>query len=81
MFSAEISDLYAKSVAIQEQENANFLISFTPGNPYFIIRALRKDAAEPPPGYRAPTEFPQSFREVFVARKRLLANPLANGPF
>ncbi len=46
MFPAEISGLYAKSVAAQEQENAGFLISFTPGNFYFSIRALKKDAED-----------------------------------
>jgi len=46
MFPAEISGLYAKSVAIQEQENAGFLISFTPGNYYFSIRALKPDAED-----------------------------------
>jgi hypothetical protein len=46
LFPSEISGLYAKSVAVQEQENVDFLISFTPGNPYFTIRALRKDAED-----------------------------------
>lgn len=46
MFPSEISGLYAKLVAVQEQENAGFLISFTPGNFYFSIRALRKDAED-----------------------------------
>lgn len=46
MFPSEISGLYAKSVATQEQENAGFLISFTPGNFYFTIRALKKDAED-----------------------------------
>jgi len=46
MFPSEISGLYAKSVAVQEQENAGFLISFTSGNFYFSIRALRKDAED-----------------------------------
>jgi len=46
MFPAEISGLYAKPVAIQEQENAGFLISFTPGNFYFSIRALKPDAED-----------------------------------
>ena len=46
MFPAEISGLYAKSVAIQEQENAGFLISFTPGNFYFSIRALKPNAED-----------------------------------
>jgi hypothetical protein len=39
MFPSDISGLYAKSVAVQEQPNADFLISFTPGNVYFTIRA------------------------------------------
>ncbi len=46
MFPSEISGLYAKSVSTQEQENAGFLISFTPGNFYFTIRALKKDAED-----------------------------------
>jgi len=46
VFPSQISGLYAKSVATQEQENAGFLISFTPGNFYFTIRALRKDAED-----------------------------------
>ncbi len=46
MFPSEISGLYAKSVAAQEQDNAGFLISFTPGNFYFSIRALKKDAED-----------------------------------
>ena len=46
MFPGEISGLFAKSIAVQEQENANFLISFTPGNPYFTVRALKKEAED-----------------------------------
>lgn len=46
MFPAEISGLYAKSISTQEQENASFLISFTPGNFYFTIRALKKDSED-----------------------------------
>jgi hypothetical protein len=46
MFPSEISGLYAKSVAVQEQENAAFLISFKPGNFYFSLRALNKDAED-----------------------------------
>jgi len=46
MFPSEISGLFAKSVATQEQENAGFLISFTPGNFYFSIRALKSDAED-----------------------------------
>jgi hypothetical protein len=46
MFPAEISGLFAKAVATQEQENAAFLISFTPGNFYFTVRALRKDSED-----------------------------------
>jgi hypothetical protein len=46
IFPSEISGLFAKSVAAQEQENAGFLISFTPGNFYFTIRALKKDAED-----------------------------------
>ena len=46
VFPAEISRLFAKSVAVQEQENAGFLISFTPGNFYFSICALKLDAED-----------------------------------
>ena len=46
MFPSQVSGLYAKSVAAQEQDNAGFLISFTPGNFYFTIRALKKDAED-----------------------------------
>lgn len=46
MFPSEISGLYAKSVSTQEQENANFLITFTPGNFYLTIRALKADAED-----------------------------------
>ncbi|MBE2203871.1 MAG: hypothetical protein IAE94_06015 [Chthoniobacterales bacterium] len=46
MFPSEVSGLYAKSIAVQDQPNANFLISFTPGNFYFTIRALKKDAED-----------------------------------
>jgi hypothetical protein len=46
MFPSEILGLFAKSVAVQDQENAGFLISFTPGNFYFTIRALKKDAED-----------------------------------
>lgn len=44
MFPSEIPGLFAKSVAVKDQENAGFLISFTPGNFHFTIRALKKDA-------------------------------------
>lgn len=46
MFPSEISGLYAKSIAVQEQENADFLISFTPGNFYFTLRALKSSAED-----------------------------------
>lgn len=46
MFPLEISGLFAKSVSTQELENAGFLISFTPGNFYFTIRALKADAED-----------------------------------
>jgi hypothetical protein len=46
LFPSAISALYAKSVAVQEQANADFLISFTPGNYYFTIRALRSEAKD-----------------------------------
>lgn len=46
MFPSDISGLYAKSVSVQEQDNAGFLISFMPGNFYFSIRALKKDAED-----------------------------------
>ena len=37
MSPSDISGLYAKSVAVQEQPNADFLISFTHGSFYFTI--------------------------------------------
>ena len=46
MFPSEVSGLYAKSISTQEQENAGFLITFTPGNFYFTIRALKPDAED-----------------------------------
>jgi hypothetical protein len=46
LFPSAISGLYAKSVAVQEQPNADFLLSFTPGNFYFTVRALKKDAED-----------------------------------
>ena len=46
MLPSEITGLLAKSVAVQDQENAGFLISFTPGNFYFTIRALKKDTED-----------------------------------
>jgi hypothetical protein len=46
LFPSAISALYAKSVAVQEQANADFLISFTPGNYYFTIRALRPEVKD-----------------------------------
>jgi hypothetical protein len=45
-FPSAIAGLYAKSIAVQEQANADFVISFTPGNYYFTIRALKKDAED-----------------------------------
>src|SRR6476469_9044705 len=46
LFPSAISGLYAKSVAVQEQANADFLLSFTPGNFYFTVRALKKGAED-----------------------------------
>ncbi len=46
LFPSAISGLYAKSVAVQEQANADFLLSFTPGNFYFTVRALKNDAED-----------------------------------
>jgi hypothetical protein len=46
LFPSAISGLYAKSVAVQEQPNADFLLSFTPGNFYFTVRALQKEAED-----------------------------------
>jgi hypothetical protein len=46
LFPSTISALYAKSVAVQEQANADFLISFTPGSYHFTIRALRPEAKD-----------------------------------
>jgi hypothetical protein len=43
LFPSAISGLYAKSIAIQEQPNADFLISFTPGTYYFTVRALKRE--------------------------------------
>jgi hypothetical protein len=58
LFFSAISGLYAKSVAAQEQPNADFLLSFTPGNFYFTVRALKKDAATISPS--SSTEKPTS---------------------
>ena len=46
LFPSAISGLYAKSVAVQEQPNADFILSFTPGNFYFALRALKRDAED-----------------------------------
>lgn len=46
LFPSAISGLYARSIVVQEQPNADFLISFTPGNFYFSVRALKKDAED-----------------------------------
>jgi hypothetical protein len=46
LFPSQTSGLYAKSVATQEQENAGFLISFTPGTFYFTIRAPKPNAED-----------------------------------
>jgi hypothetical protein len=46
LFPSAISGLYAKSVAVQEQPKADFVLSFTPGNFYFTVRALKKDAED-----------------------------------
>jgi hypothetical protein len=46
LFPSAISGLYAKSVAAQEQPNADFLISFTPDNYYFTVGALKRDAED-----------------------------------
>jgi hypothetical protein len=46
LFPSAISGLYAKSVAVQELPNADFVLSFTPGNFYFTVRALKKDAGD-----------------------------------
>jgi hypothetical protein len=46
LFPSAISGLYAKSVAAQEQPNADFVLSFTPGNFYFTVRALKKEAED-----------------------------------
>ena len=46
LFPSAISGLYAKSVAVQEQANADFVLSFTPGNFYFALRALKQDAED-----------------------------------
>jgi hypothetical protein len=46
LFPSAISGLYAKSVAVQDQLNADFLLSFTAGNFYFTVRALKKEAED-----------------------------------
>jgi hypothetical protein len=46
LFPSAISGLYGKSLAVQEQPNADFVLSFTPGNFYFAVRALKKDAED-----------------------------------
>lgn len=46
LFPSEISGLYGKSVSVEDQSNADFLISFTPGNFYFTIRALKEGAED-----------------------------------
>lgn len=46
LFPGEVSGLYAQAVAVQEQENARFVIAFTPGNFYFNVRAVRRDAED-----------------------------------
>ena len=42
LFPSAISGLYAKSVAVQEQSNADFVLSFTPGNFYFTRPRAQK---------------------------------------
>lgn len=42
LFPSEISALYGKAIATQEQTNAQFVISFVPGNYYVTLRALEK---------------------------------------
>lgn len=46
LFPSPISGLYGKSIAVSEQEDAGFVISFTPGNFYFAVRALKPDAED-----------------------------------
>jgi hypothetical protein len=46
LFPSAISGLYARSVAVQDQPDADFVLSFTPGNFYFAVRALKKDAED-----------------------------------
>jgi hypothetical protein len=46
LFPSAISGLYARSVAVHEQANADFLISFTPGNYYFTVRVLKSEAKD-----------------------------------
>ena len=45
LFPSAISGLHAKSVAIHG-DRTQFLISFTPGNYYFTVRALKRDAED-----------------------------------
>ncbi len=46
LFPSEISALYGKDIATQEQTNARFLVSFVPGNYYVTLRALEKGAED-----------------------------------
>jgi hypothetical protein len=47
LFPSAISGLYAKSVAVQEQPNADFVLSFTPGNFRYILARLAWKARGP----------------------------------
>ncbi len=46
LFPSEISALYGKDIAAQEQPNARFLVSFVPGNYYLTLRAFDRNAED-----------------------------------
>lgn len=46
LFPSEISALYGKDIATQEQPNARFVVSFVPGNYYVTLRALERNAED-----------------------------------
>jgi hypothetical protein len=46
LFPSEISALYGKDIAAQEQPNARFLVSFVPGNYYVTLRALDRNVED-----------------------------------
>lgn len=46
LFPGAISGIYGQRVAKQEQENADFLVSFMPGSFHFTLRALHANAED-----------------------------------